>query len=96
MKLLRSIIILTVMSVLIASCGSPAPNTVVASSGLPYGFIQVTAPIDYSTGGNSGHVFTVKHIDTGCYYALMIGGYKGAFTQMFVEKNGVSVPYCEK
>lgn len=38
---------------------------------------------------------TVKHAKTGCYYLIYRGVQKGGITQMFVEKNGVSVPYCE-
>lgn len=36
-----------------------------------------------------------QHVETGCHYLKYSGHRKGNITQMFIEKNGVSVPYCE-
>jgi PBP1b-binding outer membrane lipoprotein LpoB len=35
-----------------------------------------------------------KHIKTGCHYVESAFN-SDYFTQMFIEKNGVSVPYCD-
>jgi len=37
----------------------------------------------------------IKDKETGCYYLSSTGTKKAALTQMFVEKDGASVPYCE-
>lgn len=46
------------------------------------------------------YVYQIKHKVTGCHYMLSDTFFKGVesaqvTTQMFIEKNGVSVPYCE-
>ena len=46
--------------------------------------------------GYGENLIVVKHKKTGCYYTHMDGNNSEALTQMFVEKNGVNVPYCSK
>lgn len=38
----------------------------------------------------------IKHKETGCHFMFADGDQESGFVQMFIEKNGVSVPYCEK
>ena len=40
----------------------------------------------------------VKHKNTGCHYLITNndGDYARAMVQMFIEKDGVTVPYCDK
>ena len=62
-----------------------------AKASLPKGYSEVSYDaVDDAT------VIVVKHNKTGCYYTYMDETYSGAFTQMFVKENGVSVPYCDK
>lgn len=37
----------------------------------------------------------VKHRETGCHYLYYDGVQGGGLTQMFIEKDGQTVPYCE-
>jgi len=39
--------------------------------------------------------YIYKHKKTGCYYLRTKLGYSGGVVQMMVEKDGVTVPYCE-
>lgn len=46
-----------------------------------------------------GYAVVLKHKDTGCYYTYVSGGSSStssAPTQMFIEKDGKSIPYYEK
>lgn len=45
---------------------------------------------------NIGEIYQMKDKTTGCYYTFVDGYQSTAITQMFIEKNGVSVPYCEE
>ena len=38
----------------------------------------------------------IKHKETGCYYLYVTSSQKAGLTQMFIEKDGASVPYCEE
>lgn len=44
-------------------------------------------------------VYVIKEKNTGCFYVSSIASSNSAggnsITQMMIEKNGVSVPYCE-
>ena len=60
------------------------------SAGLPEGFIEVQESKIY--GSNTTKF---KDIDTGCYFIRAEGIQAVAMVQMFVEKDGVSVPYCD-
>lgn len=46
--------------------------------------------------GYGEELIVAKHKKTGCYYTFKDDNKSGVLTQMFVEKNGVSVPYCDK
>lgn len=39
-------------------------------------------------------LFTVRHKETGCLYIVTDGYKSGGITQMFIEEDGVTVPYC--
>lgn len=46
-----------------------------------------------------GEAVILKHKSTGCYYTYVRGSgstTSNAPTQMMIEKNGVTVPYCEE
>jgi hypothetical protein len=83
-KLISIVSILLLLS--LVACSENSTN-----AKLPNGYIEVSE--DELTGGT---LTVVKHKETGCYYTLFDGFKAGAFTQMFVEKNGQTVPYCEK
>lgn len=54
--------------------------------------------VDMTTGigPDNWKAITLKSIETGCYF-IVTGRYTSvAMQQIFVEKNGVSVPYCKK
>lgn len=79
--------LLVIMSILTTSC---ATSRVVEAEmqPIPYGFSIVESDFN-------GSLKTLMHEKTGCYYVYAV--YDGkAVTQMFIEKNGVSVPYCLK
>lgn len=63
------------------------------SASLPTGF-TITTEEDNEI--NRHTVTVMHHNDTGCNYIIIDGNYSGGITQMFVEKDGVSVPYCDK
>ncbi|MEK4025371.1 hypothetical protein [Sporosarcina sp. FSL W7-1283] len=44
---------------------------------------------------HNSEVEKIRDKETGCYYLSSSGSYKAALTQMFIEKDGVSVPYCD-
>lgn len=62
-----------------------------AEAGLPEGFDKVT--VDKKNIAEYAEV--LRHKETRCYYVVVSGTQAVAVEQMFVEKNGVSVPYCE-
>lgn len=69
----------------ISACGNESP----VEAGTPSGFTEVTRDELADT------VTVIKHNETACYYVSTKGVRATAITQMFVEKNGVSVPYCD-
>jgi hypothetical protein len=81
---MKKLIILALI-LLLTACGAR-----VVEADLPNGFILVEKnSIDNYT------IRTIQHEKTGCYYVLTTGS-GTSVEQMFVEKNGVSVPYCTK
>lgn len=72
---------------------SQASNEVSAS--LPNSFNPTSKDII-----DSVNVFKIQDKDTGCYYLFGTTDYGTSHTpsatQMFIEKNGVTVPYCEE
>jgi hypothetical protein len=90
MKLFKSIIILSVMAVLIASCGQSSKVAKAEEKEIPYGFTVVASDFN-------GSVLTLKHEKTGCYYVYTGHNSTGkAFTQMYVSTGrSAVVPYCE-
>lgn len=69
----------------IAACGDEGS----VEAGVPSGFIEVSKDYLVDT------VTVIKHSETGCYYVSTSGVRATAITQMYVEKNGVSVPHCD-
>lgn len=63
---------------------------------VPSGYEIVEIAQEYSKKGWSPEVIEIKHKKTGCHYLYIANGHNGGFQQMFIEKNGVSVPYCEE
>ena len=67
------------------------------SASLPSGF-ELISEDKLSVWGD---VAKVKEIETGCYYILgratnsTVSSVSGFMEQMFIEKDGVSVPYCD-
>lgn len=48
---------------------------------------------------SGGYIHQLRHVKTGCYYVSTYTGNSSGgleIQQMFVEKNGVSVPYCDE
>jgi hypothetical protein len=89
-KLILGIACLGVSAALIG-CGN---NTSSVSASLPNGFEAVTTD---SIGFNN-EVLTLKNVNTGCYYALSNKSDWNSgtsITQMLIEKDGASVPYCD-
>lgn len=68
-------------------------SNVSASNNLPKGFTVVTE--DESIRGYQS-VYTLKNEFTNCFYVLTEGWESTSMIQMFIEKDGVSVPYCDK
>lgn len=66
-------------------------NKVSAEEFLPEAFIEVQKS---DVGGHGTIKF--KDVDTGCYYIRTRDVQAVAMVQMFIEKDGVSVPYCDK
>lgn len=71
------------LSVSLIACGG---NTGEASTEID-GFTKVSS---------KGDLAIYKHNETNCYYTVF-SRYKvgGNITQMFIEKNNMSIPYCE-
>lgn len=77
------------VSMSLVACGETSVD-----AGVPSGYEEVTKDkiTDYTS------VRTIKNIQTNCFYsfAVRVGNGGGvSIVQMFVEENGVSVPYCE-
>lgn len=74
--------------------------------GVLFGCSQVTQDVSaigvnqfelVSTDNHKGDtLYTYKHKQTGCYYLTNKNGYSGGMVQMFIEKDGESIPYCDK
>lgn len=63
-------------------------------AGLPEGFDLISKDeID------KGNIYVLRNKSTGCYYTYTTSVYSDTFAPnveiMFIEKNGVTVPYCE-
>lgn len=69
-----------------------AGGTTTSEAKLPSGFRPVTEDVL----AEDSEVMVIQHLKTGCYYTLVDSFEGNGFVQMFVEKNGVSVPYCDK
>lgn len=85
-KLLLGLILLA-LSILFIGCSE---NEV--SADIPSGFSHLT-----KDSINSGKANVIQHNKTGCYFIMGTGNYDTtvALTQMFIEKDGVSIPYCD-
>lgn len=85
-------ILVTVCTTLIA-CGEASDSV---EAGIASDFVKVSQ----SNIFNEKIFATVlKHKGTGCYYTVSVNKYDwgaSSIEPMFVEKNGVSVPYCEE
>ena len=61
---------------------------------MPNGFEIVT-----KDNVNGSIIYTLKQMETGCYYAFSHSGHsragEGGITQMFVKEDGAITPYCE-
>lgn len=73
-------------------CNQVEPTNEVKAS-LPNGFELITED-EYDDIYQN--VYTLKNIATGCHYTLTDRSHNGGIIQMFIEKDGVSVPYCDK
>lgn len=81
---------LIIVSVTLIACNESS-----AEASIPSGFEVVTQD---KINKGAEHVITVKHIKTKCLYVLTHtkgNGNGGGITQMFIEKDGASVPFCE-
>ena len=74
----------------LAILGGCATNELV-EAGLPEGFNIVSVDKD----NINGYSEILKHKETGCHYVVIHATQAVSVEQMFVEKNGVSVPYCD-
>lgn len=84
--------VLAIGLLLLAGCAEEGQ----VSAGVPEGFMNVTNDEIDDDGDHTLSVF--QHLDTGCYFAVTHGysyDSSSSITQMYVERNGVSVPYCE-
>lgn len=82
-------LVLLVVSVSLISCGETS-----VENNMPSGYEIASS---FKVGDDSS-VYALKHIETNCYYAFSDrAGYSGgtSITQMFIERDGSSVPYCE-
>lgn len=87
-------VVLILTGVLLAGCSTEEGGSSQSDKKekLPSGFTFVNKDVL-----NGDYITVAKHNKTGCYYTFLNGGYDttvGA-TQMFVEKDGVSIPYCD-
>lgn len=62
------------------------------SASTPNGFSLVTK----TDIGMRNDALELVHNETKCHYLYVDGVQKAGLIQMFVEKDGASVPYCEK
>lgn len=88
---MKKLVTLILAGVLLAGCSVVKAETPKKST-LPEGFTFMN-----KDGLHGDHITVAKHNETGCYYTFVNGGYDTTVgvVQMFVEKEGVSVPYCE-
>ena len=73
--------------VLIISACSYTDST---RASLPDGFTEVSYD-----DTELGSLTVLRHNATGCHYVNVDGSSSGSFVQMFVQRNGVSIPYCD-
>lgn len=64
-----------------------------AEAGLPNGFEIVTKD---EIGEGRSTQYVLNHIESGCKYVYIDHWDTTAITQMMFEKDGVTIPYCEK
>lgn len=86
----KSLIAIGLGITLLAGCGSA---TTTASADMPKGYYAISkVHID------SGNIYEIVNKETTCHFTYVNGDFDTtvSIAQMFVEKNGVSVPYCEK
>ena len=88
----RILIIGLSMIALIGGCSDT--GEVSADTGLPSGFDVVS-----EDKVRHGRVYKAKEVATGCYFVLGTSSNNGSTTvsleQMYIEKRGVTVPYCD-
>jgi len=49
----------------------------------------------HSEHHSNNNLTVIKHNGDGCYYLITTNTNSGGVVQMMVEKDGVTVPYCE-
>lgn len=92
MKKLIVVFVLILFSLI--GCSQTTNNQ--AQADLPPGF-EVVSKTERSNNG-SRNVYELRHIKTSCYFAYSSNNDNGtisSLTQIYIEKNGVSVPYCD-
>lgn len=87
MKNKKFVIIVLAVFMLLFGCGQLNQ----ADAGTENEYISVSNEL---VGG--GRVITIKNKETGCYFLMSQLSSGGGITQVFKEKNGVTVPKCDK
>jgi hypothetical protein len=89
---MKRIVFAVLLATLLVGCSS-AEGASGEKDGLPNGFTFVE-----NSKLHGDYITVSKNKITGCYYIFVNGGYESSVggIQMFVEKNGKSVPYCGK
>lgn len=85
--------LMLIVIVILVGCSEMPSN---AQADLPTGF-DVVSKTERSANG-SKNIYEIQHKKTGCYFVYSSSNSSGDIstpTQIMVEKNGVSVPYCE-
>lgn len=97
MKIMKRKLLTTGLLVFVFLFGCSQPGKGSVSASLPSGF-ELVSQDKISVWGE---VAKVKEIETGCYYILgratnaSLGAVSSFMEQMYIEKDGVSVPYCD-
>lgn len=80
------------MIALIGGCSDVGEE--IDDASLPIGFEVVS-----EDKVRHGRIYKAKEVVTGCYYVMGSSAYSSSttvsFEQMYIEKDGVSVPYCD-
>ncbi|MCA1064681.1 hypothetical protein QTG56_24025 (plasmid) [Rossellomorea sp. AcN35-11] len=86
---MNKFLLISIISVILLAACDGDESTVEPS--MPKGFELVTEDkLDVT-----GYAEVYRHKVTGCHYLVVSGMRTVSAEQMFVSKNGVSVPYCD-